>query len=220
MYCVYKHVSPNGKIYIGQTGSKNPNRRWMNGNGYKQNAHFYNAIQKYGWDNFEHVIISDGLTKKEADWLEKYLIAYYETMNPPKGYNHTKGGEGACGYTHTEEHKHKMSELMKGRSFSEESKTRMSVAMKGNKNGLGHTLSDEARQKISEARKGMSFSENHLHNLSKAHIKLDDKLILETYDTSKTVTENYKALLAKGVKLSRASLYHWAERNNIKIVKN
>lgn len=45
-YCVYKHVSPSNKVYIGIT-SKNPLRRWENGNGYKNNKYFYRAILKY-----------------------------------------------------------------------------------------------------------------------------------------------------------------------------
>ena len=208
-YCVYKHVSPNGKIYIGQTSKANPNTRWQNGNGYKLNVHFFNAIQKYGWDNFEHVIISDGLTKKEADWLEKYLISYYETMNPLKGYNHTKGGEGVTGFKLSTEARQKISESKKGNKYnlgrfpSEETRRKLSEVNKGNKHCVGRVISDETKRKISEAKE-----------------KLDYNSILETYDTSKTVTENYKALLAKGVKLSRASLYRWAEKNNIKIVKD
>lgn len=31
MYCVYKHTSPNGKVYIGIT-KKKPNDRWENSN--------------------------------------------------------------------------------------------------------------------------------------------------------------------------------------------
>jgi len=29
-YCVYKHTSPNGKMYIGMTG-QNPEKRWGKG---------------------------------------------------------------------------------------------------------------------------------------------------------------------------------------------
>ena len=33
-FCVYKHVLPNNKIYIGIT-KQNPLLRWKNGHGYK-----------------------------------------------------------------------------------------------------------------------------------------------------------------------------------------
>lgn len=33
-YCVYKHTSPSGKVYIGITNQK-PTRRWREGEGYR-----------------------------------------------------------------------------------------------------------------------------------------------------------------------------------------
>lgn len=44
-FCVYIHVLPNGKKYIGIT-CKKPEYRWNHGDGYKNNRHFYNAIKK------------------------------------------------------------------------------------------------------------------------------------------------------------------------------
>ena len=64
-YVIYKHISPSGKIYIGQT-CQSPKQRWNGGIGYKHSQHFYNAILKYGWDNISHEIICEGLNKKEA----------------------------------------------------------------------------------------------------------------------------------------------------------
>ena len=58
VFSVYMHTNTiNGKKYVGIT-SKEPTRRWKgNGSGYRNNEHFWNAIQKYGWDNFEHDVI-------------------------------------------------------------------------------------------------------------------------------------------------------------------
>ena len=73
MYCVYKHTSPNGKVYIGITG-ENPNKRWQNGKGYKPNKHFYSAIEMYGWENIKHEILYSGLSKSEACKIEVMII--------------------------------------------------------------------------------------------------------------------------------------------------
>lgn len=91
-YCVYKHTAPNGKVYIGIT-SQNPLSRWNGGKGYKNNKHFYNAIVKYGWDNFKHEILFEKLIKDEACEKEIVLIALYKSNIPAYGYNHSSGGQ-------------------------------------------------------------------------------------------------------------------------------
>lgn len=76
MYCIYLHRNKiNNKVYIGQTKfGDNPNKRWQNGNGYKENISFYYDIQKYGWNNFEHIILENNLTLDESNKLEKQYI--------------------------------------------------------------------------------------------------------------------------------------------------
>ena len=92
MYTVYRHITPSNKVYIGITKQK-PEQRWNNGNGYKNNKHFYRAILKYGWENIKHEIVENGLTKKQACAKEIELIAKYDSTNPDKGYNNSTGGE-------------------------------------------------------------------------------------------------------------------------------
>lgn len=92
MYSLYVHVNKtNHKAYFGIT-SRKPERRWANGNGYKQNAHFYSAIQKYGWDGFNHIVLRNDLTKEEACEKERTYIAEFDTSNPLSGYNNDLGG--------------------------------------------------------------------------------------------------------------------------------
>ena len=92
-FTVYKHINKiNNKVYIGIT-SQNPKDRWNNGNGYIGCTRFYNAIKKYGWNNFKHVIIESGLTEEEAKSKEINLILKEEATNPEKGYNLRAGGD-------------------------------------------------------------------------------------------------------------------------------
>lgn len=104
---VYMHVNKhNGRKYIGITCEPIKNR-WRNGKSYKVNSHFYNAIQKYGWDEgFEHLILYENLTQQQAMNKEVELIAKYK--NTKEGvYNLTDGGEH---YTQTPESIAKMKE--------------------------------------------------------------------------------------------------------------
>ena len=92
-YCVYKHTNKiNGKVYIGLTGNK-PEYRWNHGRNYKHNAHFRSAIEKYGWDNFEHEIIMDGLSLSNAQVIEMINIMIHDACDRRKGYNLSAGGE-------------------------------------------------------------------------------------------------------------------------------
>lgn len=90
---VYIHTNKiNNKMYIGITSTK-PQKRWgENGSGYKGCIKFYNAINKYGWDNFDHEIFASNLTFEEACSMQKLLISKLDTIN--NGYNVKEGGNG------------------------------------------------------------------------------------------------------------------------------
>ena len=130
-YCVYAHINnENQKIYIGITSQK-PEKRWINGKGYFKNTYFTNAIQKYGWDNFDKYIIyqTDIKIKDKIEInnilseKEIYFINLFQTTNEELGYNKTKGGDGIVGSRHSEEFKSYMSKIMTGEGNSMYGKT-------------------------------------------------------------------------------------------------
>ena len=98
-FCVYVHKFPSGKLYIGIT-SKIPKKRWQNGTGYDKEHQpvMYNAIQKYGWENVQHIILFDNIIFEEACSKEQELIKKYKTnckrYGDKYGYNMTDGGGG------------------------------------------------------------------------------------------------------------------------------
>lgn len=108
MYTIYVHQNKiNGKLYIGQTCQK-PEQRWKNGEGYKNSTYFYNAIQKYGWNNFNHIVLIENCDNIQADEIEKFLIQKYNTNNAEFGYNLTAGGEGQLHRVVSDETKNKI----------------------------------------------------------------------------------------------------------------
>ena len=135
-YTVYKHTSPSGKVYIGITSHK-PEKRWDNGKGYRTCPRMARAVAKYGWANFTHEILAEGLTKDEAETMEVRLITEYQSNNGDFGYNTDNGGSA------------------QGRA-SEETRRKMSASH------MGHSVSDETRRKISESHRGVPLSPEHL----------------------------------------------------------
>ena len=151
-YCIYKHTNKiNGMVYIGVT-SRNINDRWRNGKGYTHNTHFYAAIKKYGWENFDHEILLSGLNREEADQKEKELIAFYKSSNRHFGYNIESGGH--CNEV-SEETRRKISKALTGKKASEETKEKLREIHRGEKhNWYGKPLSEETKRKIGEANNG------------------------------------------------------------------
>lgn len=89
---IYMHKNKtNEKVYIGQT-TNNPKYRWNHGEGYKESPYFYEAIKKYGWDGFEHIILESDIEEKELNNREKYWIDFYHSNLREYGYNLTNGG--------------------------------------------------------------------------------------------------------------------------------
>ena len=95
-YIIYMHKNKiNGKMYIGQTCQTIEKRAQNNGNHYKSCSLFYKTIQKYGWNNFEHIILKENLTLIEANYWEEWYIKFFHThIEDPlcNGYNLKKGG--------------------------------------------------------------------------------------------------------------------------------
>ena len=71
-YSVYQHVTPDGMYYFGAT--QNVERRWSrNGAEYKGTG-LYPYIEKYGWENIQHIVLFREQTRENALWIEDFLI--------------------------------------------------------------------------------------------------------------------------------------------------
>lgn len=139
-WTVYVHIVPQkisgydyDKYYVGIT-SQLSKQRWRNGKGYysRKNNHFWNAIQKYGWDNIEHEIIAEHLTEDEAKDFEKALIKELDSNNKKYGYNLTCGGDGVIGL--------KMSEESKKLISNKNKKVWENIEYKKSRSGKNHYL--------------------------------------------------------------------------------
>lgn len=103
----------------------------------------FNAMNKYGRENFYTKAILTVRTQKDADFFEDYFIKEYDSIN--NGYNIKEGGSNG---KMTEESKRKISEANKGHKVSEATRFAVSLAHKG------IALTEEHKAKISENVKG------------------------------------------------------------------
>lgn len=196
MYYVYLHNNKiNNKKYIGIT-KQTPEVRWgKNGCNYKSSPHFFSAIQKYGWDNFEHIILFENLTKEEACLKEKELIKQYNSMNRNFGYNSTSGGETF--------------------ELSEDARKKKSKAMMGNKNGLGKPCSKDKAKKISDAQKGRKLSEEHKQKLSQSASKRHTPCSEEKKETLRNSYPHMKPILCLETNIIYKSVQECARQLNL-----
>lgn len=157
MYTVYEHIFPNGKRYIGVTRNSVKKRWGYQGQNYKSQV-VGRAIEKYGWDNIEHVIFCTCETKEQAEGVERLLVSYFDTMNPEHGYNVLPGGDVSVNDA-TPEMRYKLGNGNRGRPHTEEEKRKISDGCKRafdrpESNGcIGKRASEETKAKMRESRR-------------------------------------------------------------------
>ena len=113
---IYKHTSPSGKSYIGQTKDSVESRFWA---GHVKHSNlnspfrFHQAIRKYGPATFTTEILHECDTLDEALESEIKFIKEYNTQDYKHGYNMTPGGGGGFHQPHSEESKKRIGEAGK-----------------------------------------------------------------------------------------------------------
>ena len=150
---IYKFTNRiNGKVYIGQTYNLQTRLNSHKSKALNTKNKFYNAVRKYGWENFEFSILSTitANTKEElSTLLDKLEIEYIRQYNSYKsGYNSTLGGHSKRGYKLSEE----FSEKCKSRTYSDDTRKKMSISAKN------RIISEETRLKLRNSAIKRNFS--------------------------------------------------------------
>lgn len=219
-HTVYMHICPNSKVYVGLT-CQSVEGRWNGGEGYKHQKLFYRAIQKYGWDNIQHIIVVSNVTLDDACELERQLIAYYQSNNPNYGYNLTDGGEGISGYHLTNEQIERRKQSSLGRKHIQATKDKISKLNKGRK----LNLTDEQRRACVERALKLPHpkrTEEQKKRMSEAYEKRRDKpghAMPHTEETKRKISEKSKGRkLSEETKekLRQAALKQWKRQKSIK----
>jgi len=106
---IYKLTSPSGKCYIGQSTNIHQRFREHRRDKKYKHAKLYNAINKYGYDNFKREII-ETCSIEELDKREKFWIQSYDAVD--SGYNCDYGGQQHKVFS--KEHRQKLREAFLG----------------------------------------------------------------------------------------------------------
>lgn len=100
----------NGKVYVGQTSKTFYERYNAKGNGAERikrayetnkgmgNTHLYNALCKYGTENFKVEIVHIAKSEEELNYFEGFYERLYNSTNEMFGYNKKPCGDSQSGY--------------------------------------------------------------------------------------------------------------------------
>jgi len=192
MFYVYKITCGiNGKSYIGVTN--NLVRRYKQHiRGQSHAVALISAIKKYGYDNFNYIIIETFQDAISAGLVEKECIISHNTISPD-GYNlaigapftiyagvfsettkrkqseSQKGNKNHLGKKHTEETKQKLSNYFKGRKMPDDYISPLKGKPNGRRGQPGHKQSEESRRKIAEKLHKHIRTKEHRDNIASAH---------------------------------------------------
>ena len=149
-YSVYQHVTPDGMYYFGQTN--NIKRRWSrNGAEYKTTS-LYPYIEKYGWDNIQHIILFENQSKEDALKIEDSLIiSGWEKgncINQQRSGNVSK--EGGYFQQYYEQNKEQISEQKK--QYYEQNKDKIKQYYEQNKDKI-REYQEQNKDKINEQKR-------------------------------------------------------------------
>ena len=200
-FIIYKITNLiNGKIYIGQTVQEFKCR--INQHKSCKTSLIGQAIQKYGWDNFNPEVVEKCRSIEELNEREKYWITELNTITP-NGYNLETGGYNGIPSSVTRK---KKSIAAKKRLKNSELRTRIAKTLTGRKD------SDEVRANKSAAQK-KRYAENPeackiqsegLHKrFSKAKERKKQSERLKKYKAEHPVSEETRRKLSEAQKKRR-----------------
>jgi group I intron endonuclease len=190
----------NKKVYIGQTTTSIENR-WkhhLKDCKREKNNKFYNAIKKYGSENFKIEVIENEIEEQRLlNERERYWIGFYDSYK--NGYNSTLGGEESP--MHYKEVCVKVSNSKRGKKFTEEHKQHLRLALEG-KQGCKHT--EEHKRYMSNLLKGRTVTEETRNKLREANLgkKQSKETTLKRSKAmkGKKFTEDHKQKISQSLK--------------------
>lgn len=186
----------NNKIYIGKTKypieTRFKNHLWSIYH-HKTKSLLYDAMNKYGKDNFKVEQIDQADSLEELNEKERYWISKLNSRNTSIGYNICKGGECGPG-----------GPMFKGHKHTEQTKQQMSIDRSGSKNanyGNRWNQSDDLKALHSRLSSGENNGMYGKHHSNKT------KELIRNSKKGKIWITNLKTLKTKFINPEDLNLY-------------
>lgn len=222
----------NGKIYVGQTTDLKA-RENAHLNKKRKHSIINSAVQKYGKESFEFILLESCISQEQLNEREIYWINQLSTLSP-NGYNLKEGGDGGGkhseetkekirqrrlghrGYKHTDEARQLIRESkwgaknpFFGKKHSEETRNKISLASKGSNNPFyGKTHSQIVKDKLSKLKRNIpetSLIKMRMVNVGKKHSE-ETRTKMSISHIGKSVSVEAK------LKLSEAQKENWKKK--------
>lgn len=136
-----------GRSYIGRTQNLDRRKKeflWFGHERYSGVA-INRARKKYNKKEYWIYTVLERCDEEKLSEREMFYVEKYKTHKT--GYNESDGGDGNCGYHHSEESKKKIGMYGKTHSLSQEARKKLSESLKG------HGFAEETKEKISSTLK-------------------------------------------------------------------
>jgi len=203
MIGIYKITSPSNKVYIGQSIDIERRFKHYKIMRCKDQVKIYNSLLKYGVDAHIFEVLELCETEQLNNRERHYQDLYDSVAN---GLNllyvkseHFNGG-------HSEESKKKISDSLKGKTFTDEHKYKIGLSNsrriispetieKHRLAGLGKIVSAETKEKQRQSRLGSKRSEETKKKMSESAKKVVKKPVSE--ETKRKMSESQKKRFAK-----------------------
>jgi group I intron endonuclease len=157
--------------YVGQSADivKRWNKAYRNANCKNQQKLYY-ALKKYGYDNFEKVVIEEC---DNVDWIldyrEMYWIRRLDTVN--RGYNIKSGGHRK---SWSDESHEKIRKSLRGKPKSQSSIEKAKATFLRNGHSYSHPHSEETKQRLREMSIGRTASLETRLKMGRSHAKVGE----------------------------------------------
>lgn len=164
LYLITNNIT--GKRYVGQTlseiGYLNRFKQHC-GDAFtewdvkKSRSILHASIRKYGVDAFSVKRLLKEIPEDKIDFYERLWIYKLNTFyKNGMGYNMTLGGQGVHGYKHSDETKKRLSDILKGRSISDETIQKRKETSEKNHSMERRSKNPSWRKNVKEAAKKRS----------------------------------------------------------------